>query len=711
MAASGTVAPATFAIGTPVSIGGIFTNQPANDSLEVISSDAGDTTQHILIVGIDNSDAVQYESIALNGTSAVTSSDADWKTVQTCELDGACAGTVTVREASGNATIITLAPGVTYVADTLFAGFLENVKRRKTVESATPTNMSYDLDFVDVGQVLDRRVCLQDYADTTIAAILTDLFTDILTAEGFVSSWGGVSQVLAGDTNIENLNSAYKPVSDVLDELAQVAGCTWWMDPYRCLHMAASTDEQPSAPFALSESVPVRNLSLETAKGEYRNREYYVYDQIWSTTKTVHRRGDGKTGTFFVSPNIYSVAMDKVTVDSITRVVKPDSQKDIFVASQAGGQFGNAEWDAVAHDRLEAEADDPNDNRDVTVIYFSDSNTVVVETKALPTGTPNTVQFDNTNMKALCGVKLTNGDPGVGTEVVIRGTVGSPTITYVTITGSGTQSAGVKATGDTETYYVKPQISVTNDPTHADVRLCIISYTNEAGTPGQYQAVSLNTGVLTGTFGTVAKSVEEMYVGDFTASETVSLYCEAEYQYAVNSNSVRQSANGTVPADGYEVIIEYTPMWKSSVTEIDGGAISHSDMATLEGSGTGYYDHATIEKEPVLAAEAAIRAAALGDKYGDFPKQVYFETDTDWFFPGEKLTVNLADNFGEDGTTFVVTEVNMQERPDTQVEGYRFIYGIKAVYGEDFSAFDRIEIYRRLKQKARVWVPVNNITS
>lgn len=709
VADSGTVVPSTFAIGTPVTIGGIFTNQPANDSLEVVSSDAGDTTQTILIVGIDNGDAVVYQSISLNGTTVVTSSDADWKIVQTCELSAACTGTVTVREASGNATIITLAPGVTYVSDRLFAGFLDNVTRRKTVETATATNMTYDLDFVDVGQVLDRRVCLQDYADTTIGAILSDLFTDALTAEGFVSSWGGVSQILIGATDIENMNSAYRPVSEILDELAQVAGCTWWVDPYRCLHMADSGDAQPATPFALSESVAVRNVSLQTAKGEYRNREYYVYDQVWSATRTVNREGDGKTNTFLVSPNIYSIAMDKVTVDSITRVVKVDSEKDILVTTYDGGEFGNVEF--AAPDKLEADADDPTDDRDVTVIYISDADAVVVETKALPTGSPNTVQFDYTNMKALCAVKISGGSPGVGTSVDIKGTVGSPVTSYVTITGSGTKTAGVKATSDTETYYVKPQISVTNDPTHEDVRWCIISYTSVAGASGQYQATSLASGVLTGTFGTVAKSVEEIYTGDFKGAEAVSLYCEAEYQYSVNSNAVRQSANGTVPADGNEVVIEYTPMWKSSLLEEDGGAQTHSDMATLEVTGTGYYDHATIEREPILATEAAIRAAALGDKYGDFPKQVYFETDADWFFPGEKLTVNLATNFGEDGTVFVVTDVDMRERSDTQTDGYEFAYGVTAVYGEDYSAFDKLEVYRRLKQKARVWVPVDNITT
>lgn len=709
IADSSVVAPSSFAIGTPVTIGGLFSNQPANDAIEVLSSDAGDTTQHILIVGYNASGSLIYQSIALNGTTPVTSSASNWQTVLTCELDATCSGTVTVREASGNQTIVTISPGVMYVSDRLFSGFLQNVRVRKAIETAASTRMAYELDFVDVAAVFDRRVCCQDYADTTIQAILNDLFSDILTAEGFVMSWGGVSQILIGSTDVENLNGMYRPVSEILDDLARLAGCAWWVDPYRCLHMADAGDSQPATPFALSESAPVRNLSHETTRGDYRNREYFVYDQVWDTTYTVHRSGDGKTNTFPLCPNVYHIADHAVTVDSITRVVRADKDKDILVTSVAGAQFGNVPCSAA--DKLEAEADDPNDDREVTVIYITDTGVPFIETKTLPCGSPNIVQFTYTNMQRLCAVKLGNGSPGVGTSVEVRGTVGSPVTSYVTIDGSNDQTAGVQLTEDTETYYVKPTIRVTNDPTHATTRWCIISYTNTAGTTDQYQAVSLGSGVLTGTFDTVAKTVEEVYVGDFYNAEQVSLYCEAEYQYSVNGTSVRQSANGAVPGDGVPVDITYTPMWKSVYVETDGGEQTHTEMAALEGSGTGYYDHATVEQEPIPQSEATARAAALGDKYGDFPRKVSFETNADWFFPGSRLTVNLASNFGVDGDVYIVSEVDIRQELDTVVDEYRCTYGVTAVYGEDYSAFDRLEVYRRMKQKGRVWVPENNINT
>ena len=708
MADSTVVAPSTFALGTQCNIQN-FCNQPGNDGLHLVSSSTGDTTQTALIVGTDQADALQYESVVLNGTTPVNTTNTDWKLIHTVTLSEACAGVVTVQEASGDETIVTIPVGTTYVSDRLFSGFLESITLRKVVENDTSTYMLYDCSFVDVAQVLERRVCLEDYADTTVGAIISDLLTSILASEGFVASWGGTSQILPSATAVDDIKSAYKPVSEVLDELAKIAGCAWWVDPYRCLHMGNVGDSLLATPFPLSESVPARNISVEKTKGEYRNREYYLYDQVWITTKTVERLGDGKTNAFLVSPNIYSIASGAVTVNSVARVVKTEAEKNILVTSSSGGQFGNVY--GGASDKLEAEADDPNDNRDVTVIYVSDTDSVVVETKSLPTGSPNKVQFTYTNMKALCAVKINGGDPGVGTVVTIQGTVGSPVTTYVEIYGSGDQTAGVTATGDTTTYYVRPQIAVTNDPTHEHTRWCIISYTNTSGVPDRYQATSLAAGVLTGAFDTVAKSVEELYVGDFTLFETVSLYCEAEYQYTVNDNAIRVSSYGTAPSDGASIAIEYTPMWKASYTEIDGGTVTHSDIASLEGIGTGYYDHVTTEKEAILATEAEARAAALGDKFGDFPRKVYFETDTDWFFPGQKLTVNLASNFAEDGTEYVVTEVSMRERSETQADGYQFQYGVTAMYGEDYSAFDKMEVYRRLKQKARVWVPADNLNS
>lgn len=90
-----------------------FTNQPANDGVEVVSDDAGDTTQTVTIIGTTTgTDTVVAQTVALNGTTFAATAKTDWGQILAVKLDAAAAGTVTVREASGDQTITTLAAGV-----------------------------------------------------------------------------------------------------------------------------------------------------------------------------------------------------------------------------------------------------------------------------------------------------------------------------------------------------------------------------------------------------------------------------------------------------------------------------------------------------------------------------------------------------------------------------------------------------------------------
>lgn len=93
-------------------VGAAFTNQPAGDDIEVVSSSSADTTQTVTIVGYLTSTLVIETKTLTGGTQVVFDNDGSHYTgVIAVLLDEACAGTVTVREASGNATICTLAPG------------------------------------------------------------------------------------------------------------------------------------------------------------------------------------------------------------------------------------------------------------------------------------------------------------------------------------------------------------------------------------------------------------------------------------------------------------------------------------------------------------------------------------------------------------------------------------------------------------------------
>lgn len=85
-------------------------NQPQADTLEVLSSDAGDTTQYVTHVGIDASGNRVEETVALNGVTVVPTLNnfAYW---EFSVLDSVATGNVTIQEGSANADIYIIPAG------------------------------------------------------------------------------------------------------------------------------------------------------------------------------------------------------------------------------------------------------------------------------------------------------------------------------------------------------------------------------------------------------------------------------------------------------------------------------------------------------------------------------------------------------------------------------------------------------------------------
>jgi len=93
-----------------------FTNQPANDGVEVVSNNAGDTGKCTIFGTTNGTGAFAYETITLNGVTAVATTKVDWGNVYGIflgDIEGKnispAVGTITVREASADQTITTLA--------------------------------------------------------------------------------------------------------------------------------------------------------------------------------------------------------------------------------------------------------------------------------------------------------------------------------------------------------------------------------------------------------------------------------------------------------------------------------------------------------------------------------------------------------------------------------------------------------------------------
>lgn len=93
-------------------------NQPANDDIELISDSASDT-QKITLLYYDNADVLQQVTTTMNGTTqVVVTATVKPKTLlgaflgdEKGNISARAVGTITIREASANQTIATIAVG------------------------------------------------------------------------------------------------------------------------------------------------------------------------------------------------------------------------------------------------------------------------------------------------------------------------------------------------------------------------------------------------------------------------------------------------------------------------------------------------------------------------------------------------------------------------------------------------------------------------
>lgn len=93
--------------------GGNFGNQPAGDTVQVVSDSADDDSQTVTIYYTKTgaTSTVSSETLTLKGTTPVDSSIATIQNVLGVVISAAHAGTITVQKKSGGADIVTIATG------------------------------------------------------------------------------------------------------------------------------------------------------------------------------------------------------------------------------------------------------------------------------------------------------------------------------------------------------------------------------------------------------------------------------------------------------------------------------------------------------------------------------------------------------------------------------------------------------------------------
>lgn len=173
----------------------------------------------------------------------------------------------------------------------LFHGTIDDLDFSK---SRTNGQRRFACELVDWNQLTDRRRVPKEYLNQSSGAIVNDLITNYLAADGVVPS----SFVDAGPL-VTKFVSNYLSVRQVLDDLAELIGYGWSIDYDKRLHWFPM--ETNVAPFTLDGTTLLRaKLHKRTTRGQYRNYQYVRAGKDLTDPQTESFKGDGSKRTWNV---------------------------------------------------------------------------------------------------------------------------------------------------------------------------------------------------------------------------------------------------------------------------------------------------------------------------------------------------------------------------------------------------------------------------
>jgi hypothetical protein len=166
--------------------------------------------------------------------------------------------------ADGDALLTADGEAILTGPERLFGGTLQEPE-----ETATPGRdyLHYACTAVEFSAIAGRRLVAAVYEQTQLDAIVLDIVARFLTGEG-ISTDG----VQPGGPIIEKAIFNYVTAKEAFNQLSELSGRAWWVDPYRVLHFRAR--DTILAPVAL-DNVTLENgtVAVRPDRSKYRNRQ------------------------------------------------------------------------------------------------------------------------------------------------------------------------------------------------------------------------------------------------------------------------------------------------------------------------------------------------------------------------------------------------------------------------------------------------------
>jgi hypothetical protein len=172
----------------------------------------------------------------------------------------------------------------------VYEGFVWDPEETRIIPVSGNASMEIGVRCVDLHLLADRRRVADSYDNMPAGDIVRDLLEQFLAVEGVTAG------TIQDGPMVSRAVFNYLPLSQCLDELAELAGFYWEIRPGRVLDFASR--ETNAATWALNGNARVKELSVRRHREQYRNVQYLRAGQGTTDQRTDHFKGDGESRTF-----------------------------------------------------------------------------------------------------------------------------------------------------------------------------------------------------------------------------------------------------------------------------------------------------------------------------------------------------------------------------------------------------------------------------
>lgn len=168
---------------------------------------------------------------------------------------------------------------------------------------------------IDWHYLADKRLVARSYVGQTAGAIVNDLITTYLAAEGVTAG-----TIETGPVVLETVFN-YSTAAECIQAIADAAGFWWYIDRNKALHMRAR--ESVVAPWVVTaDDIAHQDAAIERGNPQYRNRQFIRGGTDETDVQVESFKGDGVSESFTVGYPLAKVPTVKVNSVTQTRAIK-----------------------------------------------------------------------------------------------------------------------------------------------------------------------------------------------------------------------------------------------------------------------------------------------------------------------------------------------------------------------------------------------------